>query len=122
MPTDLQTTTPHVPQASLSDGEDRDSGKVLRAKLSGEINLQNSPVVREALLQLVKAHEPGRVVLDLGDVPYMDSSAIAVLVEVLKAARKYEGVVQLTNLTSRVRGLLEISRLESIFEMDKTGN
>ncbi|MEL7238974.1 MAG: STAS domain-containing protein [Planctomycetota bacterium] len=116
MSIDLETETPHVSHASLSEADTGD-GQVLRAKLVGEISLKNSPAVRAELLRLVNEHKPARVTMDLADVPYMDSSAIAVLVEVLKAARKHGGVVQLINLTPRVRGLLEISRLESIFDM-----
>ena len=53
--------------------------------------------------------------LNLAQVPYMDSSAIAVLVELLQKIRKNSGRVFLTNLQPRVKGLLEIARLGSIF-------
>ena len=45
----------------------------------------------------------------------MDSSAIAVLVEAMQKLRKTGGRVYLTNLQPRVKGLLEIARLGSIF-------
>ena len=45
----------------------------------------------------------------------MDSSAIAVLVEALQKIRKTGGRIFLTNLQPRVKGLLEIARLGSIF-------
>ena len=51
------------------------------------------------------------------DVPYMDSSAIAVLVESLQKLRKDKGGVYLTDLQPRVKGLLEIARLETIFNI-----
>jgi len=54
-------------------------------------------------------------VLNLSQVPYMDSSAIAVMVETLQKLRKFGGKLYLTNLQPRVKGLLEIARLDSIF-------
>jgi anti-anti-sigma factor len=45
----------------------------------------------------------------------MDSSAIAVLVEMLQKVRKGGGQIFLTNLQPRVKGLLEIARLDTIF-------
>jgi anti-anti-sigma factor len=91
---------------------------VLVAALSGEINLGNSPDLRSALLHLLQAHGPRRAILNLNKVPYMDSSALAVLVE---TARKLgRGNVALTDLQPRVKGLLEIARLDSIFALVST--
>lgn len=88
---------------------------VLYARIEGEINLHNSPALRSDLLKLVEENQPKAVVLNLSQVPYMDSSAIAVLVEVLKAVRADDGHVHLTQLQPRVAGLLNIARLDTIF-------
>ena len=85
------------------------------AALRGEIDLHNSPQVRVALLETLQREKPKRLILNLAGVPYMDSSAIAVLVELLQKVRKTGGRVFLTNLQPRVKGLLEIARLGSIF-------
>jgi anti-anti-sigma factor len=45
----------------------------------------------------------------------MDSSAIAVLVEALQKLRKTGGKIYLTNLQPRVKGLIEIARLNTVF-------
>ena len=58
-----------------------------------------------------------KLVLNLSKVPYMDSSGIAVLVETLKELRKVGGKLVLTELQPRVRGVLEIARLDSIFHI-----
>ena len=55
------------------------------------------------------------LVLNLAEVPYVDSSAIAVMVEALQRLRRTGGRVCLTDLSPRVRGLLEIARLDAIF-------
>src|SRR5258706_1041559 len=89
------------------------------ASIRGEIDLHNSPDLRGVLLELLAKHEPKRLVLNLSQVPYMDSSAIAVLVEALQKIRKSGGRIFLTDLQPRVKGLLEIARLDSIFVVAK---
>ena len=93
----------------------RREGDAVLASLVGEIDLHNSPVVRGALLEILQREQPTRLVLNLAGVPYMDSSAIAVLVESLQKMRRTGGKIYLTNLQPRVKGLLEIARLDAIF-------
>lgn len=92
----------------------------LLATVHGEIDLHNSPDLRGQLLRMLDQAKPKRLILNLGDVPYMDSSAIAVLVETLQKIRKTGGTVSLTDLQPRVKGLLEIARLETIFTVCAT--
>lgn len=104
----LKTGSDLVPAA-------RKEGDAVVAQLHGEIDLHNSPEVRTALLHLLQQNNPKRLVLNLSQVPYMDSSAIAVLVEALQKLRKAGGKLCLTGLQPRVKGLLEIARLDTIF-------
>ena len=97
----------------------RQTGDALVLAIRGEIDLHNSPELRGAMLDLMSRTNPKRLVLDLGQVPYMDSSAIAVMVEALQKLRKIGGRVFLLNLQPRVKGLLEIARLVSIFTLAK---
>ena len=112
----LDTKSDLVRDASFDDG-------VLKVEVDGEVDLHNSPRLREDLLRLAKENKPQRVELDLGGVPYMDSSALAVLVELLKSVRNGNGgrdggsKVKLTNLQPRVGGLLHIARLDAIFDL-----
>ena len=71
--------------------------------------------LRTAMLDLLMKTDPKRLVLNLGLVPYMDSSGIAVLVEMLGRLRRAGGKVFLTNLQPRVKSILEIARLDTIF-------
>ena len=105
---ELKTTSDLIPAA-------RKDGDAVVVSVRGEIDLQNSPEMRTELIDLLARHGPKRLVLNLSQVPYMDSSAIAVLVELLQKVRKTGGKVYLTNLQPRVKGLLEIARLGSIF-------
>jgi len=109
---ELKTGTDLVPVA-------RQEGDVVIASVRGEIDLHNSPEVRAALLDVLLKVQPKKLILNLAQVPYMDSSAIAVLVETLQKLRKIGGKLYLTHLQPRVKGLLEIARLDSIFVLAK---
>jgi anti-anti-sigma factor len=93
----------------------RQEGDAVLATVRGEIDLHNSPDLRGALLEILTQAKPKKLIVNLGSVPYMDSSAIAVFVESLQKLRKAGGKLYLTNLQPRVKGLLEIARLDSIF-------
>ena len=97
----------------------RYEGDSVIAAVTGEIDLNNSPSLRAALLGLVDRHAPRQMVLNLSGVPYMDSSAIAVLVELLRKMGGTNRIV-LADLQPRVKGLLEIARLHTIFRIVAT--
>jgi anti-sigma B factor antagonist len=98
----------------------RQDGDCVRARVHGDIDLHNSPQMRICLLEALHQFAPKRLVLDLAGVPYMDSSAVAVLVELLQKMRRIGGRVELSNLQPRVKGLLEIARVDSIFTIIAT--
>ena len=97
----------------------RRDGDALVLSIHGELDLHNSPQLRTELLDLLARMAPRRLILDLAEVPYMDSSALAVLVEALKKLLKTNGKVFLVALQPRVKGLLEIARLATIFVVCK---
>jgi len=110
--TELNTGTDLVPSARVE-------GTSVIASIRGEIDLHNSPELRGAMLDVLLRGDPKKLILNLQQVPYMDSSAVAVLVEALQKMRRIGGKVFLTNLQPRVKGLLEIARLDTIFVVVK---
>ena len=90
-------------------------GDALVLSIRGEIDLHNSPELRVEIFAYLNRQRPRRLVLDLADVPYIDSSTLAVFVEALKRVLKEGGKVFLVGLQPRVKGLIEIARLSSIF-------
>jgi anti-sigma B factor antagonist len=90
-------------------------GDAVIASVRGEIDLHNSPDFRAALLEILARRIPKKLILDLALVPYMDSSAVAVLVEAMQKLRPSSGRVMLVGLQPRVKGLLEIARLDTVF-------
>ena len=81
---------------------------------SGDVDLSGSPTLR---LELRKAQtaKPGRLVIDLAGVPYMDSSGVATLVEAMQMARKNNTKLVLCALQDKVRSIFEIARLDTVF-------
>ncbi|MCC6423796.1 MAG: STAS domain-containing protein [Phycisphaerales bacterium] len=105
---DLKTASDLVSSA-------RQEGQTVVVAIRGDIDLHNSTELRTELLDILIKTSARKLVLNLEQVPYIDSSAVAVLVELLQRLRKSGGKIVLTNLQPRVRGLLEIARLDTIF-------
>jgi anti-sigma B factor antagonist len=85
--------------------------------VSGDIDLANSPAVRKALLKEIRDNRTPRVVMNLSNVRYIDSSGVASLVEGLKAARDAGSRFILFGLSTSAREVLQLSRLLRIFEV-----
>jgi anti-sigma B factor antagonist len=81
---------------------------------SGEVDLSRSPKLRNALRD-AQASRPKRVVIDLSDVEYMDSSGVATLVEAYQVARRNGSKMVLCGLMDRVKSIFEIAKLDSVF-------
>jgi anti-sigma B factor antagonist len=85
--------------------------------VSGDIDLAHSPEMRKALLAEIRTKRIAKVFLNLKNVRYIDSSGIASLVEGLKASRDVGSRMILYGLSSTVREVMELSRLQRIFEI-----
>jgi anti-sigma B factor antagonist len=95
----------------------RQSGGGVIFDISGDIDLANSPAMRKTLLGEIKDKHTVKVFLNLKNVRYIDSSGIASLVEGLKASRDHGARMILYGLSPSVREVLELSRLQKIFEI-----
>ena len=85
--------------------------------IAGDIDLAHSPAMRKALLGAIKEKRTPKVYLNLKSVRYIDSSGIASLVEGLKASRDVGSRMILYGLSPSVREVMELSRLQKIFEI-----
>ena len=82
----------------------------------GEIDLESSPHFQRSLLFILD-DKPKRVIINLSDVTYMDSSGVASLVKVLSNTRKNGLELYLVGMAERIRSLFEITRLETVFDI-----
>jgi anti-sigma B factor antagonist len=84
--------------------------------LTGEVDLQHSPVLRKLLQEKIKARNSA-LIIDFSGVEYIDSSGLATLVEYRRDSRGYGGEFALINLNTRVRTIFELVRLNEIISI-----
>jgi anti-sigma B factor antagonist len=85
--------------------------------LKGRITLgEGSATLRDTVHDLL-SKGPKRILLNLGDVNYIDSSGIGELVSAFTAAKKQGAELKLLNLTKKVHDLLQITKLYTVFDV-----
>lgn len=85
--------------------------------MSGRITLgEGSVVLRDSIRDLV-AKGQKKILLNLGDVTYIDSSGIGELVSAFTTVRNQGGELKLLNLTKKVHDLLQITKLYTVFDI-----
>jgi anti-sigma B factor antagonist len=97
----------------------RQVGTVTVVDITGRITLgEGNVILREIIRDLA---EKGKkfVVLNLGEVQYMDSSGVGELVKAHTTTKSHGGQLKLANLNKRIHDLLEITRLSTIFDIQK---
>jgi anti-sigma B factor antagonist len=93
---------------------------VVVAKVHGDIVLNgSSPALAERVRSLLE-QDRRRIVLDLGDVRYVDSGGLGELVESFSAAKNRGGAIKLARVTKRLNDLLVITKLLNVFECFET--
>ncbi|MDA3646776.1 STAS domain-containing protein [Saccharopolyspora indica] len=82
--------------------------------VSGEIDVSTAPTLRDRLTDAVNdgAH---RLVVDLTQVEFLDSTALGVLVGALKRIRAVDGDVVLVCTADRLLKIFRITRLTEVF-------
>ena len=95
----------------------RQVGDVTVMDVAGRITLgEGSSALREALRDLVgKDHK--KILLNLGDVTYIDSSGIGELVSGFTTVTNAGGQLKLLGLNKRVKDLLQITKLYTVFDV-----
>ena len=71
--------------------------------------------LKDAVSRLVKAGKT-KILLNLADVPYVDSAGLGEIVSCYTTASREGGRLKLVNLTAKMRDLLSITKLLTVFE------
>jgi len=98
----------------------RQVGDAVILDLSGDITLFNSPEIRKALIDQLREQRVSHLIVNMLDVPYVDSSGVASLVEGLKISRDLKSRFALYGLSKSARTVLELTHLLRIFEVHQT--
>ncbi len=91
--------------------------KVLR--ITGRFDSYETGRVNEILDQ-VCTESPARVILNLAEVNFVDSSALALMVKGMKRCRQQRGDLYLCSLQQPVRVIFELTRLDKAFAIHNT--
>ena len=85
--------------------------------LSGRITLgEGSVQIRDAIRELL-AKGRKSILLDLGEVNYIDSSGLGELVSAYTSARNQSAALKLLKLTKKVHDLLQLTKLYTVFDI-----
>src|SRR6187401_257396 len=82
----------------------------------GALDLHVAPETRAALRELID-QKPKRLIVDLSDVPYVDSSGLAVLIGAMQSLEHDGGKFMLAGAQEAVRMILESARLDQYFQL-----
>lgn len=84
--------------------------------LEGEIDLHESPQIKEKMQPLLAAKLP-QIVIDLSEVSYIDSSGLALFIETMQRVQTYGGRFAMCGLRPSVKSIFEIARLDQVFRL-----
>ena len=91
-----------------------DDVKVLA--ISGRFDTHNATNVRSWLTEAT-SDVPANVVVNLGQVQFLDSTALSTLIDGMKRSRNHNGDLRLCGLQQPVRMIFELTRLDKVFEI-----
>ena len=95
----------------------RQVGDVSVVDVAGRITLgEGSSALRDTLRDMVSKNQK-KILLNLGEVSYIDSSGIGELVSGFTTVTNSGGQLKLLNLTKRVKDLLQITKLYTVFDV-----
>ena len=95
----------------------RQIGDVNVVDVAGRITLgEGSSALRDSVREMVSKGQK-KILLNLGEVSYIDSSGIGELVSAFTTVTNGGGQLKLLNLTKRVKDLLQITKLYTVFDV-----
>jgi anti-sigma B factor antagonist len=97
--------------------EERSAGDVMIVDVSGKVTLgDGGDVVLKDKIQSLVQQGKKKVLLNLGDVSYVDSAGLGQIVQSYATVMKSGGQLKLLNVTRRIHDLLSITKLLTVFE------
>ena len=98
-------------------GTVREVGEVIIIDFSGKITLgEGSSTLRKSIRDVLDSGHR-KILLNLADVDYIDSSGIGEMVSAYTTVRGLSGELKLVYLTKRVHDLIQITRLFTVFDV-----
>lgn len=82
----------------------------------GKVTIGEGDILLRDEITKLLGDDKKRLVLDLGEVSYMDSAGVGELVSVYTSVKNRGGELKLANLTKKIKDLLSITQLLTIFD------
>jgi anti-sigma B factor antagonist len=102
--------------------EKRKSGNVTILDLKGKILFGDGiEELRQSINQSIQANEK-QLVLNFAEVPYLDSTGLGEVVRSYTTLKKEGGAVKIANLTNKVKDLMMVTKLITVFETFENEN
>lgn len=98
----------------------RNEDEVYTVNVKGEIDAYTAPQLKEQLDSIVSEHGV-KVIINLEEVSYIDSTGLGIFVGALKSTRKNDGTLQLVGVNDRVKRLFKITGLHEIIDISGEG-
>ena len=95
----------------------RDAGVVIVVDISGRITLGDGSALLRKTVRGLLDDQRMQILLNLADVDYIDSSGIGELVSGFTAVKNQSGDLKLLHLTKKVKDLLQITKLYTVFDV-----
>ena len=96
--------------------EERSAGDVIVLDLKGKMTLGEGDELLKDKVNSVTMQGRRKIVLNLADVPYIDSAGLGEIVRTYTTVSRQGGQMKLLNLTKRITDLLSITKLLTVFE------
>ena len=95
---------------------ERKSGEIEVIELKGRLDAVSAKTLKDKVQFLVDEQRV-KLVLDMGDIDFVDSTGLGVLVAALRSANKKGGDVKIAALQNKIRSIFELTRLHRVFEI-----
>jgi anti-sigma B factor antagonist len=89
--------------------------------MQGRITIDSADQMRRRLANALRTH-PALVAVDLSEVPYMDTSGLATLLEAMRTAHQQGTQLVLSGIQQQPGYLLKVTELDHVFEIDEGPN
>jgi anti-sigma B factor antagonist len=93
-----------------------DSGDVTILTLHGRVTMGDGDLTLRTTIKELVAKGRKKIVIDMEDVPYMDSTGLGELVAGYTSARREKAEIKLANLTHKIRDMMGVVQLLGLFE------
>lgn len=88
--------------------------------VEGQLIVGNRQELKQKVLEEIERGER-RFLVDFGETGYIDSSGLGVLVSLSKRIRELNGELRLANLNDDLRTLFELTKLDTLFQINDAG-